>query len=207
MQFKTMDRTRFNWFSLKEIKELEQVEDKLGFINSFSFGPFVPINLYHFFHNLWDFYILERIANVVYGIMFYVVYMVVFFNAIFKARNLYSENIKPIDTAKWSPDYNLDIISPSSQSASSMFSSFFTTIIVMVILIVVISYAIKIFQGLHCKRLSWNRCEWKDYASFEQGERSWNIVGIIFFSLQTLAIFASLALLIFFSRSLHGMLP
>ena len=183
MEFKNLERTTFKWFSLREIKELDQVEGQLKFINSFSFGPFVPYNLYHFFHNLWDFYIMELVSNYVNMIIFYIFYIGVIFTGVFKGA-------ESIETMGSTPDF------------SSLLGSLFPLILTGIVVVLVIFYGVKLFQCFHCRRLSWNRCEWKDYDSFEQGERNWNVVGMIFFILQTLGILIGLALIVIFWNNL-----
>lgn len=186
MKFKNLERTTFKWFSLREIKELDQVEDKLQFINSFSFGPFVPYNLYHFFHNLWDFYVMELASSYLYLFVFYFMYigfLINMFTGMFSSLN-------SMDTMDSIP------------SLSSLFGSFVPMILIGLVVILLIFFAVKLFQCFHCRRLSWNRCEWKDYESFEQGERNWNMVGMVFFILQVLGIVFTIALIIFAWNSL-----
>lgn len=40
------------------------------------------------------------------------------------------------------------------------------------------------------RRLSWNRCSWKNYDSFQHSESQWNKAGIIFFGLYILCVLA-----------------
>jgi hypothetical protein len=188
MVFKNLERTTFKWFSLREVKELDQVEDKLKFINSFSFGPFVPYNLYHFFHNLWDFYVMELASSYVYLFVFYFVYLgflINFFKGMFSSIN-------SIDSINSIPD------------PSSFFGALFPMMLIGVILSLIIYLGVKLFQCFTCRRLSWNRCEWKDYDAFEQGERNWNVVGMVFFILQTLGMIVAIAIIIF---AWQGLMP
>jgi len=67
-----------------------------------------------------------------------------------------------------------------------------------------VSFGIKIYQGFYCRRLSWNRCEWKDIDSYEQGEKNWNIAGLVFFILQTLFFLVVVGTLVFLYLDLAG---
>jgi ABC-type dipeptide/oligopeptide/nickel transport system permease component len=94
----------------------------------------------------------------------------------------------------------------SMPNFSSFFGSFFPMILIGLVVMLLIFLAIKLFQCFHCRRLSWNRCEWKDYDSFEQGERNWHMVGMVFFILQMLSIVFAIALIVFAWNSLMPMI-
>jgi len=161
VELKNLDHFRIKWFCIDEIRNLEEVQDKLPFIQGFSFGPFVPYYLYHFFHNIWDFYILSLVSNFVILFMFYIVYFFFLFS-----------RFLPFDK---------DI------SSSSPPSFLIVIMFVFIFLVLIIYYTILIITGKHSRKLSWNRNEWINYEAFEYREKNWHIAGLIFFIIQTLS--------------------
>lgn len=157
MEYKNLDHYRLKWFGTDEIRNLEEVREKLPFIKGFSFGPFVPYYLYLFFHNLWDLFILQYVSNFVIILVFYVGYFGYLFLHGF--RNSYMED--PVQLV---------------------------FLAVAVLLILIIQMVVLIYSGMHSRKLSWNRCEWKSYEAFEQGEKTWHIIGLILFILQMLTL-------------------
>ena len=189
MEFKNLERTRFNWFATKEIKDLDLVEYNLPFITKFSFGPFVPYYLYNIFHNCWDLLILEFVAGSVVGI---IGFLGGFFYGL--SSELSTSSVSKIDFSTGKDLY----------SGDSAFLSYYPYLIVFIVLILIVIFGIKIYQCINCRRLSWNRCEWKDYESFEMGEKNWNIAGLVFFVLQMISLLVVISLLIFLYLNLAG---
>jgi len=188
MEYKNVNNFRMKWFGVDEIRNLEEVQDKLSFIKEFSFGPFVPYYLYHFFHNIWDMYILQMAVNFVMAYLFLIGYYIFYIYAIFKG--VFS-SIKNFDLENGSDPFDF---------MKNLFGSYLTTfliiIVVVVFLMVAVDIALKIYAGKHSRKLSWNRCEWQSYEAFEQGEKNWHIVGLIFFVLQMLSILLVIVLII-----------
>jgi hypothetical protein len=189
MEFKSLDHTRFNWFATKEIKNLDEVRDKLPFITKFSFGPFVPYYLYSLFHNLWDFLVLEIVAGSVIGFIAYIGFMIKYLSTEFN-----TSTVSKYDFTKGKDLY----------SGNSAILSYYPYIIILVNLILIVLFGIKIYQCINCRRLSWNRCEWIDYESFEIGEKNWNMVGLVFFILQMFCLLIAIGLMVFLFFSLAG---
>ena len=188
MEFKSISNFRMKWFGVDEIRNLDEVQDKLSFIKGFSFGPFVPYYLYHFFHNIWDFYILQMAANFIMAYLFMIGYYVFYFFAIFKGA---FSAIKNLDTETGSDPFNF---------MTGLLGSYITTFLIIVIVAVFVFLAVeiglKIYAGKHCRKLSWNRCEWLSYEAFEQGEKNWHIVGLIFFILKMLSLLLGIILIV-----------
>jgi flagellar biosynthesis protein FlhB len=176
------------WFGVDEIRNLDEVQDKLPFIKGFSFGPFVPYYLYHFFHNIWDFYILQMAVNFVMAYLFLIGYYIFYFYAIFKGA---FSAIKNLDTENGSDPFDF-----LKELLGSYLTTFLIIIIVVVFVILAVEIGLKIYAGKHSRKLSWNRCEWQSYEAFEQGEKNWHIVGLIFFILQMLSILLGIILII-----------
>lgn len=185
MEFKNINNYRMKWFGIDEIRNLEEMQDKLPFIKRFSFGPFVPYNLYHFFHNIWDFYILEMIitsAVTFFSLIgFYIYYFVTIFKTIIQQDTGSVEDYSASSLPRFLEIYG---------------SSYITWLIVIALLIFICVVIIKIYTGKHCRKLSWNRCEWKSYEEFEQGEKNWHVAGLVFFILYLLNIVVALGLII-----------
>jgi hypothetical protein len=190
MEFKNLDRTRFNWFAMKEIKNLDEVGDKLPFITKFSFGPFAPYYLYSLFHNLWDFLVLEIVVGTVFGLIAYIGIM----------AKVFLSDIKTSSVSKYDFSKSRDLYSGDS----AFLSSYPYILIILGFLILIVFFGIKIYQGIYSRRLSWNRCEWKDYESFEQGEKNWNIAGLVFFILQIFSLLIVIGLMVFLYFNLAG---
>jgi hypothetical protein len=190
MEFKNLERTRFSWFATKEIKNLDKVGDKLPFITKFSFGPFVPYYLYSLFHNLWDFLVLEIVAGTFFGMIAYIVIL-----AKFLMTELNTSSVSNYDFSKGRDLYSGD---------SGFLTSQPYILIILGFLILIVVFGIKIYQGINSRRLSWNRCEWIDYESFEMGEKNWNIAGLVFFVLQIIFLLVVFTFLIFLYLNLAG---
>ncbi|MCE5223478.1 hypothetical protein LLG10_04720 [bacterium] len=188
MEFKNISNYRMKWFGTDEIRNLDEVQDKLSFMKGFSFGPFVPYYLYHFFHNIWDFYILQMAANFIMAYLFLIGYYVFYFYAKFKGA---FSAIKNLDTE--SGNNPLDFF-------TGQFASYITTFIIIMVVFVFLFLALdiglKIYAGKHCRKLSWNRCEWQNYEVFEQGEKNWHIAGLVFFILKMLSLLLGIILII-----------
>ena len=185
MEFKNLSNFRLKWFGTDEIRNLEEVREKLPFITGFSFGPFAPYNLYHFFHNIWDYFILEMIivgaVTYISLISFYIFFFATTIKSMFQQNN---ESIT--DYSSSSMSHFFKIFSPS----------YFLWLIIILMSIVISVVSVKFFAGKHSRKLSWNRCEWKSFEAFEQGEKNWHIVGLVFFFLYMLNILVSLGLII-----------
>ncbi len=195
MEFKSISNFRMKWFGVDEIRNLDEVKDKLPFMTKFSFGPFVPYYLYHFFHNIWDMYILQMVASLVMVYLFLIGYYIFYIFALFMSfKNSNTENgSEPFDFM--------------SGFFGSYLSTFFIIVIVFVFLILAVDIGLKIYAGKHCRKLSWNRCEWQSFEVFEQRENNWHIAGIIFFILQMLALIVGICLLIAGILLLKNCLP
>jgi hypothetical protein len=189
MEFKNLERTRFNWFATKEIKNLDETSDKLPFITKFSFGPFVPYYLYSFFHYCWDFLVLEFAVSFVVGIIAYAGIMIKFLSS-----ELNTSSVSPYDFSK----------SRDLYSGDPAMVTYFPYIVVGLIVLVLVMLGIKLYQCVYCRRLSWNRCEWIDYESFEMGEKNWNLAGLVFFILHMLTLLIVFAVLFFLYFTMAG---
>jgi len=199
MEFKNINNFRMKWFGIDEIRNLEEVKDKLPSLQKFSFGPFVPYYLYHFFHNIWDMYILQMAVNLVMAYILLFGYYIFYFIAIFKGIFL---SFKNLDTENGSNPFNF-----MSDFLGSYMSTFFIIVIVFIFLILAVDIGLKIYVGKHCRKLSWNRCEWQSFEVFEQRENNWHIAGIIFFILQMLSLLLGICLIIFGMLFLKNCLP
>lgn len=185
MEFKNINNYRMKWFGVDEIRNLEEVKDKLPFIQKFSFGPFVPYNLYHFFHNFWDFYILELIIIGTITFLTLISFYIYYFFTIFKTF-LQQDTVSIEDYSSHSLPIFLEVYG----------HSYIIWLIVILLLIFICVVVVKFYTGKHCRKLSWNRCEWKSYEDFEQGEKNWHIAGLVFFILYVLNVLLVLGLII-----------
>ncbi len=83
----------------------------------------------------------------------------------------------------------ISIMGGQEVKTSESFSITILKIMLPVVLLFSILYiGLCIFECFFHRRLSWNRCAWKDYESFYHSEKNWNKAGIIFFALYVLLI-------------------
>lgn len=174
MEYKNLEHYRFKWFGNDEIRNLEEVREKLPFITGFSFGSFTPYYLYLFFHQLWDLFLLQFVSNFIIIFVFYIGYFIFLFS-----RGFGSDKLSDMDD----PIHMI-------------------LLCCVIFIMIIIQFSILIYSGFHSRKLSWNRCEWKSYEAFEQGEKNWNIVGLIFFVLNLLSIFLLIGAFLLFSTLL-----
>lgn len=80
---------------------------------------------------------------------------------------------------------------------NSLFVTILKSMLPVILLFSLLYICLGIFECFFQRRLSWNRCSWKDYESFHRSEKDWNKVGIIFFSLYFLAVIAGFVLYFF----------
>ena len=79
MDFKNLERTNFNWFGIKEIKDFTNFDaTQINFMLKYSFGPFVPYWAYSVLRSNWDFILLRFVASFLFGMVYMIIYFIYF---------------------------------------------------------------------------------------------------------------------------------
>lgn len=178
MEFKNLDKTAFHWFATKEIKSLDEMKDNLPYLQQFTFAPFVPYSIYHFMRNGWDFLMLNIGVGIFAGIAQIILRIMKVIAGAQTLRAISSlQELGPritqnqIDTFK-----NMKV----SGEITSLSNPYFVTFLWIT---VVLFIAVKIYECIYARRLSWNRNEWKDLDTFKKSETLWNVAGIVCFTI------------------------
>jgi hypothetical protein len=184
--FTNLERTNFNWFGVKEIKNLETLdESQIKEMLKFSFAPFVPYWVYSFIRTNWDFLLLRYLSIVVFYIFYFVFYFTFIFNTAFRSfKNELTDNFP-----------------------AQMLEKGLIMIAVAVVLFLILLFAAEICECFVARRLSWNRLSWKDFESYQYSERQWNMAGLVFLVIRVLAILGIIAVITILSIGIKGSLP
>jgi len=168
MKFYTnLERTNFNWFGVKEIKNLDTLDEaQIKEMMKFTFAPFIPYWAYSFIRTNWDFLLLRYLAIFIFYIFYFVFYFTFIFDITFR-------NIKSDLTDSF---------------PNQMLSKGLILIGIALVLFLVLLFAAEICECFFARRLSWNRLSWKDFESYQYSESQWNIAGMVFLAIRILGI-------------------
>lgn len=187
MKFYTnLERTNFNWFGVKEIKNLDTLDEtKIKEMMKFTFAPFVPYWVYSFIRTNWDFLLLRYLSIVVFYIFYFVFYFSYIFNIAF--RNMKSDLTESFP--------------------AEMLGKGLMLVAVAVVLFLILLFTAEICECFVARRLSWNRLSWKDFDSYQYSENQWNIAGLVFLVIRVLAILGIIAVIALLAFAMKGSLP
>lgn len=176
MDYKNLEKTTFHWFANKEIKNLEEVKEKIPYLQKFTFAPFVPYSFYHFMRNGWDFLALNIGVGMFAGIAQIILRIMKAVAQVQANRALSALNgINPHITQKQIEAFKNMSVSGDIKPFSNPY--FVVTLSIACLLFI----AIKIYECIYARRMSWNRNEWKDFETFKKSETFWNIAGLLCF--------------------------
>lgn len=178
MEYKNLDKTTFRWFAIREIKSLDEIKEDIPYLQKFTFAPFVPYSFYHFMRNGWDFLVLNIGVGIFAGIAQIILRIMKVIARVQSSRAVsVLGEINPRITQKQIETFKNMKVSGEIKPFSNPY------FVAMVAIAVVLFIAVKIYEGIYGRRLSWNRNEWKDMESFKKSETLWNIAGIVCFIL------------------------
>ncbi len=73
MLFKNLNKPKFNWFKVDEIRDIDTLADnEKNELHKFSFAPFTPSYFYTWLRDGWDFLILRIAISIILMIGYYV---------------------------------------------------------------------------------------------------------------------------------------
>jgi hypothetical protein len=185
-EFKNLERTNFNWFGVKELKNKESLDEaQIKEMMKFTFAPFIPYWVYSFIRTNWDFLLLRYLAIFIFYIFYFVFYFTFIFDIAFR-------NIKSDLTDNF---------------PNQMLSKGLILIGIALVLFLVLLFAAEICECFFARRLSWNRLSWKDFESYQYSESQWNIAGMVFLAIRILAILGIIAVIVILFLTMKGSVP